>query len=287
MGKGTPFVGTEAIDAGTFTERELRRSCTRVYRNVYQRRDNGLTAADRAVAAWLWSGKRAVVAGNSAAALLGAEWIDPHRTAELISDRKRPPPLIVTRNETLLPGETTQVAGVPVTSPARTAFDLGRHAGPVSAVIAIDSLAKATALTVDDVGPLIDAHRGARGVKQLRQVLGLVDAGAESPQETKTRLAIIAAGFSKPQTQIVVRNEWGAVLARIDMGWEQWRVGVEYDGAQHWTDPRIRANDIDRTAELERRGWRIIRVSADLLRNRPDILAARIREALRAAGHPF
>ena len=287
MGKGTPFVGTEAIDAGTFTERELRRSCTRIYPNVYQRRDNGLTAADRAVAAWLWSGKRAVVAGNSAAALLGAEWIDPDGTAELISDRKRPPPLIVTRNETLLPGETTQVVGVPVTSPARTAFDLGRHAGPVSAVIAIDSLAKATALTVDDVGRLIDAHRGVRGIKQLRQVLGLVDAGAESPQETKTRLAIIAAGLPKPQTQIVVRNEWGAVLARIDLGWERWRVGVEYDGAQHWTDPRIRANDIDRTAELERRGWRIIRVSADLLRNRPDILAARIREALCAAGYPF
>jgi hypothetical protein len=287
MGKGTPFVGTAAIDAGTFTERELRRTCTRIYRNVYERRDNGLTAADRAVAAWLWSGKRAVVAGNSAAALLGAEWIDPHGAAELISDRKRPPPLIVTRNETLLPGETTQVVGVPVTSPARTAFDLGRHAGPVSAVIAIDSLAKATALTVDDVGALIDAHRGARGIKQLRQVLGLVDAGAESPQETKTRLAIIAAGLPKPQTQLVVRNEWGAVLARIDMGWEQWRVGVEYDGAQHWTDPRIRANDIDRTAELERRGWRIIRVSADLLRNRPDILAARIREVLRAAGYPF
>jgi hypothetical protein len=287
MGKGTPFVGTAAIDAGTFTERELRRTCTRIYRDVYQRRDNGLTAADRAVAAWLWSGKRAVVAGNSAAALLGAEWIDPHGAAELISDRKRPPPLIVTRNETLLPGETTQVVGVPVTSPARTAFDLGRHAGPVSAVIAIDSLAKATALTVDGVGALIDAHRGARGIKQLRQVLGLVDAGAESPQETKTRLAIIAAGLPKPQTQLVVRNEWGAVLARIDMGWEHWRVGVEYDGAQHWTDPCIRANDIDRTAELERRGWRIIRVSADLLRNRPDILAARIREALRAAGYPF
>ena len=110
---------------------------------------------------------------------------------------------------------------------------------------------------------------------------------ARNPQETKTRLTIIAAGLPKPQTQIVVRNEWGAVLARIDMGWEKWRVGVEYDGSQHWTDPRIRANDIDRTAELERRGWRIIRVSADLLRNRPDIFAARIREALCTAGYPF
>jgi very-short-patch-repair endonuclease len=123
-------------------------------------------------------------------------------------------------------------------------------------------------------------------MKQLRQVLALVDGGAESPQETRTRLAIVSAGLPRPRTQIAVHNEWGAVIARIDLGWEQWRVGVEYDGAQHWTDARIRAKDIDRTAELERRGWRIIRVSADLLRNRPDILIARIREALRAAGYP-
>jgi hypothetical protein len=286
MGKGTPFVGTQAVYAGTFTERELRRSCTRIYRNVYQRRDSGLTAKDRAVAAWLWSGKKAIVAGNSAAALLGAEWVDPHAPAELISGRKRPPPLIVTRNESLLAGEFTVVNGVAVTSPPRTAFDLGRRRGLVPAVIAVDSLARATGLTVDQVEPLVEAHRGARGVKQLRQVLVLVDAGAESPQETRTRLAIVSAGLPRPRTQIAVHNEWGAVLARIDMGWEQWRVGVEYDGAQHWTDPRIRARDIDRTAELERRGWRIIRVSADLLRNRPDILIARIREALRAAGYP-
>lgn len=286
MGKGTPFVGTQAVYAGTLTERELRRSCTRIYRNVYQRRDSGLTAKDRAVAAWLWSGKNAIVAGNSAAALLGAEWVDPHAPAELISGRKRPPPLIVTRNESLLAGEFTVVNGVAVTSPPRTAFDLGRRPGLVPAVIAVDSLARATGLTVDQVEPLVEAHRGARGVKQLRQVLVLVDAGAESPQETRTRLAIVSAGLPRPRTQIAVHNEWGAVLARIDMGWEQWRVGVEYDGAQHWTDPRIRARDIDRTAELERRGWRIIRVSADLLRNRPDILIARIREALRAAGYP-
>jgi hypothetical protein len=286
MGKEMPFVGTEAVDAGKLTERELRRSCTRIYRNVYQQRDSGLTAKDRAVAAWLWSGKKAVVAGNSAAALLGAEWVDPHAPAELISGRKRPPRLIVTRNESLFAGDVTVVNGIAVTTPARTAFDLGRRPGLVPAVIAIDSLARATELAVEEVQPLVEAYRGARGLKQLRQVLALVDAGAESPQETRTRLAIISAGLPAPRTQIVVHNEWGAVLARIDMGWQQWRVGVEYDGAQHWTDPRIRAKDIDRIAELERRGWRIIRVSADLLRNRPDIVIARIREALRAAGCP-
>ena len=283
----TPFIGTEAVRGGTWTERELRRSCTRIYRNVYQRRGNGLTAKDRALAAWLWSGKKAVVAGNSAAALLGADWVDPHAPAELITDRKRPPPLIITRNEALLAGEATVVDGVPVTSPARTAFDLARRPGLQTAVIRIDALARATRITVDDVEPLVVAHRGARGMKQLRQALPLVDAGAESPQETRTRLLLIEGGLPRPQTQIVVRNDWNWVLARIDIGWEEWLVGVEYDGPQHWTDPRIRANDIDRTAELERRGWRLVRVGADLLRNRPDIVVDRARRALLAAGCPL
>jgi hypothetical protein len=279
-----PFVGTDAVSAGVFTERELRRSCTRIYRNVYQRRGSGLTARDRAVAAWLWSGKKAVVAGTSAAALLGAEWVDPQAPAELITHRKRPPPLIITRHETLLSGEVGMANGVPVTSPARTAFDIGRRPGLQTAVIGIDALGRAAGVRVDDVAPLVVAHRGARGMKQLRQVLALVDIGAESPQETRTRLLLVAAGLPRPETQIVVRNGWGGTLARIDMGWEKWLVGVEYDGAQHWTDPGVRANDIDRTAELQRRGWRLIRVSADLLRNRPDVVVSRVREALRAAG---
>jgi hypothetical protein len=287
VGRRTPFIGTEAVREGAWTERELRRSCTRVYRNVYQRRGGELTAKDRAVAAWLWSGKRAVVAGNSAAALLGADWVDPHAPAELVTDRKRPPRLIIARNDRLLAGETTVVDGVPVTSAARTAFDLARRPELQIAVIRIDALARATGITVDQVEPLVVAHSGARGMNQLRQVLPLIDAGAESPQETRTRLVLIGGGLPRPQTQIVVRNEWGAVLARIDMGWEQWLVGVEYDGPQHWTDPRIRAKDIDRTAELERRGWRLVRVGADLLRHRPDIVVERVRRALLAAGYPF
>lgn len=179
------------------------------------------------------------------------------------------------------------VDGVPVTIAARTAFDTGRRPGLRTAVIAIDSLARATGLKVDDVEPLTDIHRRARGMKQLRRVLPLIDAGADSPQETRTRLVLTASGLPQPQTQIVVLNDWNWVLARIDMGWREWLVGVEYDGPQHWTDPRIRANDIERTAELERRGWRLVRVGADVLRNRPDVIVDRARRALLAAGCPL
>ena len=81
-------------------------------------------------------------------------------------------------------------------------------------------------------------------------------------------------------------DEFGHFIARIDMGWEQWKVGVEFDGAHHWTDPTQRTRDINRLAELESCGWRIVRVSSDLLRHAPGVVIDRVLAALTAAGCP-
>ena len=97
----------------------------------------------------------------------------------------------------------------------------------------------------------------------------MADAGAESPQETRTRLVLTSAGLRPQRTQIEVFDGFGGFVHRIDMGWDDWRVGVEYDGIQHWTDPDVRNHDIDWQAEAEALGWRIVRVSSDMLRYRP------------------
>ena len=52
---------------------------------------------------------------------------------------------------------------------------------------------------------------------QPRRVAALMNGGAESPQGTRTRLLLIAAGFPKPQTQIVVVDEYGSFVGRVDM----------------------------------------------------------------------
>jgi very-short-patch-repair endonuclease len=75
-------------------------------------------------------------------------------------------------------------------------------------------------------------------------------------------------------------------VRRIDMGWPQWKVGVEYDGAQHWTDSNQHADDIDRLEFFADLGWRVVRVSARHLRSRPESVAFRAATALRAAGWP-
>jgi very-short-patch-repair endonuclease len=226
------------------------------------------------------------VAGISAAAIHGAKWIDPRLPAELNQASQHKTTGIVLRNDTLMANEIEVTRGIPVTTPARTAFDLGRRNGRTLAVIRVDALLQATALDVTDVETLIGRHRGTRGIVQLREVVRLADTGAESPQETRTRLLLTDAGLRPQQTQINVCNRFDEHVRRIDMGWPQWKVGVEYDGEQHWSDPSVRARDIDQQAELEALSWRIIRVSAEILRYRPHAIIARTRAALRAAGAP-
>ncbi|MED5815584.1 hypothetical protein VST63_24760 [Mycolicibacterium sp. 050232] len=280
-----PFLGTEALAAGTVTRRGLASRFEPVYRDVYLARDAEMTAAKRAVAAWLWSGRKATLTGLSASAVYGTRWIDPAAPAELYRRNGKPATGILVHRDELDADETRLFTGLPVTTPARTAFDLGRRPGRDEAVIQVDALSQATRLCAADIAPLLERHPGARGLVQLRKVLDLMDEGAESPQETRTRLVLIDAGLPKPQTQIVVRGNFGARRsARIDMGYSQFKVGVEYEGVQHWTDPRVRANDIDRYAELAAQGWIIIRVSADMLRHRPHVIVARTCEALRVRG---
>lgn len=67
------------------------------------------------------------------------------------------------------------------------------------------------------------------------------------------------------------------------MGFEEFKVAVEYDGGQHWTDPVQRAKDIDRWAMLAELGWTVIRVSSDMLRHRPHVIVARTCAALHTA----
>jgi hypothetical protein len=216
-----PFRGTDALAAGIVTRHQLRTDFEMVHRNVYIRRGQKLTPVTRAVAAWLWSGRTATVAGLSAAALHRTAWIDDWLPAELNRPSRDKARGIIVHSDTLGDDETCVRDEMRMTTPARTAFDLGRRKGLTTAVIRLDALMRATELKAADIELLADRHRGARGLVQLRQVLHLADDGSESPQETRTRLVLVSGGLPRPQTQIVVLNEWGAVLARIDMGWEE------------------------------------------------------------------
>lgn len=131
--------------------------------------------------------------------------------------------------------ETEVVHGMRVTTPARTALDIACRYPVDRAVAAIDALARATNLKLADVELLAQRYAGRRGIRRARTALDLVDAGAESPRETWLRLLLIRAGLPRPQTQIPVHDEYGALIAVVDMGWEDIKVGADYDGDHHRT----------------------------------------------------
>jgi hypothetical protein len=237
----------------------------------------------RARAAWLWSHRRGVLSSLSAAAAHGVKWIDSDAPAELIHGNRRPPTGIVVRSDMLGPGEANHVGDMPVTTPARTAFDLGRLLPETKGVQRIDALMNSTGLKVADVELVARGHFGMRGLRRLRRTLELVDGGAESPYESLTRLLLVRSGFPPPETQVEVRDEFGRIFARLDMGWTRWKVAVEYDGKLHWLDSRQRAWDIDRMALLEAAGWVVIRVSAGML-SREVVIIDRVAAALAAHG---
>ncbi|MGA9490083.1 MAG: hypothetical protein WBV80_07485 [Mycobacterium sp.] len=260
---GAPFIGSEVVAAGALTPYELRTRFRTIHRDVYIADGIELTAAVRAYAAWLWSHRRGVVAGHSASALHGARWIDPNRPAELIYENRHAPPTIRTWSDRIEHDEATSFGSMEVTNPARTALDLACRYPTDRAVAAIDALARTTNLKMADVDLLADRYRGRRGIRRARVALSLVDAGAESPRETWLRLLLLRAGFPAPQTQIPVHDEYGQLVAVLDMGWEHVKLAVEYDGDHHWTDRRQFQKDIRRADALTELGWIDIRVTAE------------------------
>lgn len=272
-----PFIGSAAIRGGRFTRRSLVRDCRPIYRNVYLQRDVELTALLRAQAAWLSSG--ATLCGLSAAAVLGTKWLDPRAPAEILRSVRHSQAGIVVRSYRVLDDEKLVINGVPLTTPARTAFDVGRQRPIDHAVPMVDALLRATRITPADVLVVADRWPGTRGVDRLRSTLRLADGRAESPRESRLRLILVRAGLPRPECQI----EFRALRIRVDMGWPQWKVAVEYDGVQHWTDGRQRSWDIERTALLEAEGWAVVRVSAEMM-SRPRVIVDRVRAKLHAAG---
>jgi hypothetical protein len=272
-----PFLGSEALAARTLTRYELRSRYVALHQDVYVPRDAALTPALRAKACWLRSRRRGILAGFSASAMHGAKWIDPAFPAAIIDTNRRRAAGADVWEERIDDDEIGVVDGIRLTTPARTALDLARRCPLRLAVASVDALAQAAELKLADVELLIDRYQGRRGMKSARAALALVDGGAQSPKETWLRLLLMRAGFPRPQTQIVVRNEWGWVEAYLDMGWEDIKLAVEYDGDQHRSDRRQYVKDIRRLEMLEQRyGWLVVRVIAE---DHPDDIIRRVRQA--------
>ncbi len=161
------------------------------------------------------------------------------------------------RTQTYDDADVVLLHGVRVTTPARTAADLGRLLRRPDALASYDALRREVGLSVEDVADVLDRMAGYRGVVQARDLLVLSDPGAESPMESRTRLRWFDAGFGVPETQIEVSDEGGFFVARLDLGRREAMRAVEFDGDEAHASAEQQVHDRRRRSSVERCGWGI------------------------------
>jgi hypothetical protein len=273
-----PILGTEAIATGALTRSALRWNYTAVHPDVYLQKDARRNLYTNTVAAWLWTKRTGVVAGQAAAALYGVQWIEDSGQIEMIANHGRRQPGVVVREERICEDEVRTVGELLVTTPARTGLDLGRHLPRNEAVAFLDALAAVTGVTATDIWPLEERYRGARGMPAARTAIALMDGGARSRRETALRLLLIDAGLPRPRTSIAVGDEhWSTTIA---IGWDSPKVGIDFEEDDPVVGYRA-VQHIEREELFHRLGWFHIRVRAQ---HAARSIVHRARLALRQRG---
>lgn len=206
----------------------------------------------RSRAAHLLVQGRGVVGGYSAAELLGASCGPRDAPAEVVvAAHQRAQPGLRVHRARLAPDQSTVVDGVGLTTPVRTAYDLARRLARIEAVVAVDALAHRYGFAPSDVLAPVRRHPGALGSTRLHGLVRLADPRAESPMETRIRLAIIDAGLPAP----VLQHPVGPYL--LDLAYPRVRLGIEYDGAEHRTQERA-MRDLERQSQRRRLAGRAV-----------------------------
>ncbi len=234
------------ITADEVRQRRRRRELANIRRGAYVDPVDPRTAQEvgrhrLAVAAAVRQlGPGAVVSHVSAAVLFGLPvWDLPLARVHVTRDRAsggRVGRDVHVHAAALAPDEITLVDGIPVTTPARAVLDIARSAGFEPAVVVADA---ALAVPAADVPPLttpaelgVALERGTRrpGAAAARRVFAFADGRSGSVGESRSRVAIDAAGLPPPELQWAVHTATGLFIGRVDFAWPLYRTVAEFDG---------------------------------------------------------
>jgi hypothetical protein len=187
--------------------------------------------------------------------------------------------------------DVVEIDGLRVTTPLRTAWDLGRVRWPDEAITGLDSMFRLGSFTREEFLAGIERFRRHRWITTLRAIGPLADGRSESPGESALRLRCIEC-----RTRVVPQHEvWrdGDLIARLDLADPELQTGFEYDGAEWHSSPDQQRHDRERRAAVEAEGW-LVRafVAADVFGRQRGCEAviqqatrdARRRRTLRPAG---
>ena len=194
-------------------------------------------------------------------------------------------PGIIERAASLPASHVRYLHGLLMTTAARTVVDLARSYPYPAAVALADAALHLELTTHAELVAVRDACESWPGIQRAAQVIEFADAGAESPLESRSRVAFALGGLPAATLQAVILLRDGG-RARVDFLWAQWRVIGEADGRLKIQLPEDLWAEKLREDALRELGYEVVRWTWDEIVNHPEIVVARIlRAAARARLH--
>jgi hypothetical protein len=194
---------------------------------------------------------------------------------------------VVHRKALLPPAHVTQVDNIPVTTAARTLFDLAATIHPLRAERALDNCLARAIVALPAVKQVFDdlAKRGRTGTALMRELLQARGPGYVAPAsdlESCFLRLVEDAGLPLPERELDVgdAHTW---MGRVEFVYPRARLLVEIDSRLHHSSLLDLEADKARDNRLMAAGWRVLRVSAPMLRQRPDGVANLVESALAVA----
>jgi hypothetical protein len=170
-----------------------------------------------------------------------------------------------------------EVDGVKVGDGPRTFADLSAFLD-VEALVAVGDVVLRR-WKAEEIAAAVAEHGSRPGCVLLRQAVPLLDKGADSPAETRARLRLHAAGFTRMRHKIVVRDVGGGWLGEPDLADEVAKVGVQHEGEVHFTKgARQRMKDVGRDEVMRAEDWQIVASTAEDDQH-PERLIAKVTAA--------
>jgi len=177
----------------------------------------------------------------------------------------------------------TQHNGLPVTTVARTLFDVSAVAGADRLAIAVEDAHISRACRIEELIALYEELRrpGKRGIKKLGRVLATHGPGYVPPESwLERRLLRIVKDAGLPRPRLQAEFPWRRDLeSRCDAVYDDARMILEADGRRWHVRIDQMANDRRRDREALNHRWRPYRFVYEELKNDPALVVETIREA--------
>ena len=181
------------------------------------------------------------------------------------------------------PGLVVVKDGLPISSAVETWCQLASVLSTLSLVVAGDSLVKKGRPRPDAMlGALRDAAADADRpfAKRLFTAAAAIRVGSRSPGESELRRLLVESGLPEPEMNAALLDDRGRFLGEVDLLYRSKRVVIEYEGDYHRTDKAKWRSDVLRYERMQDAGYRVIRITADDLRDRTAETVQRVRMAL-------